>query len=227
MSEPDWINSDSWDEFEWEKAFKHSEHKSSKYFRLLSRFGDMPNAEEMISNQIGDLMPLYEDFASDLMLEDDWRTDFDPELGMGNDDEVRQDEGLYYESYPVFQRARQIAMGWSNILSSVLLEEDRFWGLKVLFHMGRVLSYVSMAINDGGFDNPDRSIAFCKRSLHEVNFILGELNNMQSKSPQYKNMFESISNYLLEEHDQLIELLTSCRKRKSDDESTDDDDSSE
>ena len=126
-------------------------------------------------------------------------------------------DALYYEGCPVFQRARQISLGWCNILASVLSQSDRAWGMKILLYMGRILSYLSLSIGDGTFERVDASTAFAKRTLHQINLILGELQEKTKTSPEYKSMFKLINDHLLETHDLVITYLNDCRKRKNGD----------
>ena len=56
---PNWDQSDHWDEFEWEKALKHSDHLAGRYFRMLERFGDLPDAWTPAGAAVVGLAGLY------------------------------------------------------------------------------------------------------------------------------------------------------------------------
>ncbi len=213
--EPDWNGSDKWDEFEWEKAFKFSERMTSRYFQLLSRFGDLPDAESFIANQLGDTSFLYvddDDLGNTGFQDKDsgWSLEKRPP----DQEEVGPGHPFYYEVCPVFMKARQMALGWSNVLSSVLAPEDRYWGLRMLFYMGRILSYIAMSIGDGTFERIDGSIAFVKRVLHQINVALGELDEKLRAAPQYHGMFKVVRELLLETHDMVVSYLAELRERK-------------
>ena len=217
MAEPDWDNSHQWNEFEWEQALKNSEESSARFFRLLERFGDMPDAEQLISKSIGEDLHFRdedESFLSDL---DDWKNDdFDIEsYSSDEEDPLQPGDGLFYETFPVYQKARMVALGWCNILASELSPEDRFWGLKVLFHLGRVLSYLSLSIGDGTFDRIEGNIAFAKRGLKEINEVLGQLQEKQTENKRYETMCKCIRDLLLELHDLAVAHLLELRKRKN------------
>src|SRR5690606_7984568 len=51
--EPDWENSDTWNEYTWEEALKYSDHLAGRYFHMLDRFADLPDAEELIAIKLG------------------------------------------------------------------------------------------------------------------------------------------------------------------------------
>lgn len=213
--EPDWDNSDNWDEFEWEQALKHSDHVAARYFRMLERFGDLPDAESFIAGSLGEQN--FFEFQDETYYLDD---DDDDDEWQGEDDEGEEGERhigpgdtLYFETCPVYQRARQISLGWCNILASVLKPEDRLWGLTLLFHLGRILSYLSLCIGDGTFDRLSASIAFAKRAIQEANFVLGELDARNQATPKYRSIFKLIRDHLLETHDMLVTLLFDLRKR--------------
>jgi len=224
---PDWENSSSWNEFEWEQALKYSDDLASRYFRMLERFGDLPDAEELISARLGDqqLFEVEEPFF-DEWFEDD-APDFEEAEEFLLDDRVTPGDSWYFESSPVYRRARLTALGWCNILASVLEEKDRFWGMKVLLSLGRLLSYLALSVSDGRYDRVAGSIAFAKRALQEVNIAYGIIDEFVGANEQYEQMFKLIKKLLLENHDQLVEHLQQCRERldsEGDGKSSDDDD---
>lgn len=215
---PDWDNSDRWTEHQWEQALKYSDGMAARYFRMLDRFGDLPDAEELIAARLGD-QQLFE--LDDGELDHDWiganlNTDGDvpdddsPEE-IAYDDRTGPGDSFYFETRPVYQRARQVALGWCNILASVLRSEDRFWGLKILFHMGRVLSYLALSVGDGTYERASGSIAFAKRALAEVNTILGEIDNKVEETPKYATMFKLIRELLLDNRGLIVNHLVECR----------------
>ena len=83
--------------------------------------------------------------------------------------------------------------------------------MMILFSLGRILSYLSMALGDGVFEPVDESIALAKRVLHQINYILGELDK---KNEQYEELFTFIREQLLETRDSTFDFLTDMRKRK-------------
>lgn len=212
---PDWQNSDQWDEYEWEQALKYSDHLASRYLRLLERFGDLPDAEQLIASKLGDasLLDLEEAdlFGADM---EEWRDD-DNEEEDEDDDEAHGKPGdvLYYESHPVFERSRQLALGWCNIHASVLHPDDRPWGVKILFYFGRVLSCLALSIGDGTYDRPQASLAFAKRGLDLINTILGEIDAKLAESRRYTSTLRKIRELLLEIHDAVVSLVFELRGR--------------
>ncbi len=216
--EPDWDESENWDEFAWERALKHSDDLAGRYFRMLERFGDLPDAEELIAARLGD-QGFFEiddsDFADDWTFEDyEAETDDDDgEEETGVEEGIEPGDALYYENAPVYQRARQIALGWCNILASVLSQDERYWGLKVLFHLGRLLSYLALSIGDGTHSRIRANIAFAKRGLHQINTLLGELDAKSREGPKYSGMFNLVREHLLDTHDLLTTYLMDCHKR--------------
>lgn len=221
---PDWESSEHWSEFEWEQALKYSDDLASRYFRMLDRFGDLPDAEELISARLGDqqMFELDEPFFDEWLDEDeDGPGEEDEEFML--DDRVMPGDSWYFESSPVYKRARLTALGWCNILASVLSEKDRFWGMKILLSLGRLLSYLALSVSDGRYDRVAGSIAFAKRALNEVNTAYGEIDSYENPDERYKQMFELIKKLLLENHDQIVEHLQQCRERLDASKDVDDD----
>ncbi|MDP7743440.1 MAG: hypothetical protein QGF67_18515 [Lentisphaeria bacterium] len=217
-NQPDWNKSEQWTEFQWEQALKYSDHSAARYFRMLDRFGDLPDAEELIAASLGDLgfFELDDEFAEDWAEEDEF--DEDAESGTSDDDgdPIVPGDAMYFETSLVYKRARQISLGWCNIEASVLAKEDHMWGLVILLHLGRLLSYLALSIGDGTFDRAAASIAFGKRSLSQINTILGELQGKSQESPKYAGMFNLVSEHLLETHDMLVAHIENCRRGDDD-----------
>ncbi len=218
---PNWEQSDNWEEFEWEEALKYSDHLASRYFRLLERFDDLPDADEVIASNLGDpgLFQSLDINESDYWMDDE--TDFDDLCNEADEieslefvEQLRQGDTYYFETSPVFLRARQISLGWCNILASVLKPDDRFWGLKVLFYLGRLLSYLSLSIGDGTYDQLNGSIIFAKRALQIINLIIGELDLKSVEHNRYIPIFNMVKKHLLEDHDILVDYLIECKNRK-------------
>lgn len=220
---PDWSQSHTWDEFEWEQALKYSDHVAARYFRMLDRFGDLPDGEDFIVAKIGDQN--FFEVDDDTDFDDDWESDEDGDgfSGEGDDDvdSIAPGDSLFYETYSVYKKTRQVSLGWCNILATVLQPDDRIWGAKILFYFGRMLSALSVSIGDGTFERPAGSVAFAKRASSHLNHVLGEINAKEQLSPAYEPMFKMVREHLLELHDEIIDYLTDLRRRE--DQSEDDD----
>jgi hypothetical protein len=218
---PDWENSDSWDEFEWEQALKYSDHVAARYFRMLGRFGDLPEGEDFIVAKLGD-QNFFDFEDADFFVDGAWDEDDmlgeaeegdEPENADEPDDLLAPGDSLFFETSPVYQRARQISLGWCNIVASVLGDEDRYWGVEMLFHFGRILSFLAISVGDGTFDCVPRSVAFTKRALYQVNVLLGEIDSKGQECPKYAAMFDLIRDHLMETHDMLVTYLCELRNR--------------
>mgnify|MGYP006299389325 CR=1 FL=1 len=207
--EPDWQNSHHWDEFEWEKAFKYSEEMTARYFGLLDRYGDMPDAERFINSELADegilLPPVDDPVVTDAP---PWDPDVAEPDDRGAGPEMAADGDAYlaHERHPTFVRCRQIALGWCNVLASVLDRKDQLWGLTILFRLGRILSYLSMAIHEG-IRQREYAVALAKRTDKQINDILQALDEKLKDNPEYANMFGLIRKHLLEAHDLTVDFM--------------------
>lgn len=215
---PDWENSYKWREFEWEEALKFSDDLAAQYFQLMDKFGDLPDADELIAAELGEHNFSHFDLADyddPSFNELDDFDEFDKENDLTPSSlDVEPGDSLYFETCPAYQRARQIALGWCNITASVLDEKDRFWGLIILFYLGRLLSYLSLGIGDGTYEHINASIIFTKRSLHQANVILGELKKKENEKAHYQTIFKFVNRHLLENHDLMVDYLLDCKERK-------------
>ena len=226
LIEPDWSQSDSWDEFQWEEALKFTDQRMAQYFGLLERFGDLPNAEQFIAERLGDRNAFLvgdDEAPTDEFPPDDAEdAGPDQEAGEGpnSEQEPAQEEPVgpgdpfFYETHDAFRSGRTIALGWCNVIASVLNQEDRTWGLQVLFHLSRVLHYLAVSIGDGLYERVTCSTAFAKRTLHVLNLVLGELDRKGTESPQYQNMFKFLQKHLFNTRDRVVDLLFELRRRQ-------------
>ena len=215
---PDWENSYRWDEQEWERALKYSDHLAYRYFRMLDRFGDLPHAEDVIAAKLGEHNFLQFDEYDEYVYEDgDELDDLEKALDFERSEEFDfPNDSFYYESCPVYQGARQITLGWCNVVASVLHPNDRFWGVRILFYFGRILSYLSLGIGDGTYEHLNGNIIFAKRALHLINVILGELELQTTTWDRYHSVFNIIRKRLLDTQELLVNYLLDCKKRQKD-----------
>ena len=217
---PDWENSYKWREYEWEQALKYSDHIASRYFRMLDRFGDLPGAEELIARRLGGEYNLF--YFEETDDDDNWFEELESIEDIEREEEFIRNENLepgdslYFESCPAYQRAKQLTLCWCNILASILCSEDRLWGLKVLFLLGKLLSYISLGIDDGTFEHVNGNIVFVKRGLHQINLILLKIEAKSVECSRYMSIFRTISKHLLDIRDLLVTYLLDCRKRQRD-----------
>lgn len=214
-NQPDWDNSEKWDEFQWEQALKFSDDAAARYFRMLDRFGDLPDAEELIAASLGD----YGFFEFEEPYDEDWASEneFDEDQEEDENEPIVPGDSIFFEASPLYQRARQISLGWCNIEASVLAQDDRMWGMVLLLHLGRLLSYLALSIGDGTYERADASIAFAKRAMAQINTILGELQAKSQESKKYESMFNLVSERLLETHDMIVTHALECRKNRASD----------
>jgi hypothetical protein len=213
---PDWENSDRWTEYSWEEALKYHDDVAGRYFQLMERFGDLPDAEDLIAARLGqdDVLEFddgdYTTFEGDSGWEDEL-VDLDDE---DDDSPIRPGDMMYFETATVYKIARRLSLGWCNIMASVLGPGERFWGMGILFHLGRVLRYVALSIGDGTFDRLNASIAFGKRAHWEINYVIGAINAMSAEKPRYANSLDCIRDHLLKCEQSLVDYLLDCRTRR-------------
>jgi len=227
---------ETWDEFQWELALRDGDEYAAKYFRLLQRFCDLPDSDELITEQLEkDIRQKYPDcdfhcetcphrWECKFVVVQDWDPGVFEEEDMEDagdseneeDDRRRIEPGdpLYYETTPVFITLRQTAMGWCNVYAAVLPQEARSIGLKILCHIGRALAYVSYSIGDGLYEQPGASTAFAKRALAQMNAALGRLMEMTRKRPRLEPLIAAVRRQLFASREAVLELLDECRRRQ-------------
>ena len=125
-------------------------------------------------------------------------------------EEDQDDEDM--EDHPIYKQGKQMVLGWINIISLMLREKDRFWGIKILFQLGRLFSYLILATSDRAYGQLHATNIFIKRSLCQINLILGELDKKAENKKEYETAFGVVKKYLLESHDMLVDYLSSLKK---------------
>lgn len=230
---------EAWDEFQWELALRDGDEYAARYFRLLQRFCDLPDSEELITEQLEkEIRQKFpdcdfhcetcphrwecqyanvQDWDAGGFDEEDIENDAD---GDGEEEDRRRIEPgdpLYYETTPVFITLRQTAMGWCNVYAAVLPQEARSVGLKILCHIGRALAYVSYSVGDGLYEQPGASIAFGKRALGQINAAIGRLLEMTRERPRLEPLTAAVRRQLFASREAVIELLDACRQHRDGD----------
>lgn len=228
---------DSRDEYEWEQALKDSDSYAARYFQLLKRFSDLPEGDTLIAKHLAEE---FTDQAHECDFDcencaNQWHCGFldDSEFeGLFSDDDpadpfskdegpedekrdLRPGDSLFFEAHPAYQLLQHCAMGWCNIYAAVLSPEDRRAGLRTLFYFGRALAHLSSSIGDGLYDSPAASIAFAKRSLHQVNLALGEMQRLCKDRPQFGSLLKAMGQHLLKARSTIYDHLQQCRRRGS------------
>jgi len=221
---------DSWDEFEWEQNLKDGDQFAKKYFQLLKRFRDLPNAKELIETYMG---PEFQDRIAELNMEEQDDELFDEEWddeqylptqwGNKTSQEENHNEKFeqqiigkpgdpfFYETHPAFTTLRQINLSWCNIYAAILPQEARQEGLAILFHLGRSLANLIYSVDDGKLEQVDASIAFAKRSTNQLNKALGKILQMKNKYPRLNDIMEAIYTQLLTANQHILDQLYLCR----------------
>lgn len=218
----------TWTEFDWELALRESDQVAERYFHLLKRFCDLPDAEGLIAQHMGED---YRALNPDLELGEEFEMDYDEE-NSEYEDWIPADENgdsklseenicagcsgpvggpLFYESSPAFVILRRAATSWCNIYAVVLPPEARPPGLRVLFHLGRSLANLAYSIDDDVFDQRPASIAFAKRGLAHLNEALGGLNQLIEENSWHTEILVAIRHHLMKANEAVQDHLAQCR----------------
>jgi hypothetical protein len=195
---------DGWDEFDWERVMRQSDLYANKYMKLFSEFGEITDADAYIMEQL-------EEFQLPGMDEDD--LDFDIESEPFDPIEMNT-PAYFYERDKSYLLLRQVSVGWCNIFSTLLLKEDRDFGVKIIFHLGRSLAYYQGSLADGKYDLPASFISAGKRGLQNLNDALGLMEKLGEHNKRYLTITVAMMGHLRQIHDQMIGHLTKLRTLK-------------
>lgn len=223
------------DEFEWEATLKKSDAYAARYFQLLRRFSDLPEADALIATRLRDEFregvtycdlncencphqwtceyadqnePDAQSFVDDLTL------DNEADQAPGDDGfEAWPGDALFYETHPAFQLLQHCALGWCNIYAAVMSPEDRQSGLRVLFHLGRALSHMAASVGNGLDVTPAAATAFAKRGLAQINCALGEIHAFERNKPQFRKLLSGMREHVLKARSAMFDHLESCRSK--------------
>ncbi len=217
---------ENWTEFDWEEALRESDAMAERYFRLLQRFSDLPNADELIARHMGpdfdgSMLDMGRDAGASAGAwpEDDaagaWHDGSDDEELDENlgEEETGPEQPLFYEKDPVFVALRQNAVGWCNIYAAILPREARGRGLQILYHLGRALANLAYSIDDGTYEQPAASVAFAKRSLASLNLALRELDLLIHEHRRLQQLLKTMRKHLIDCVDRVVDHIARCRNR--------------
>ena len=195
---------DEWDEFDWEQVMRQSDLYAHKYMALFKDYGEVSGADEHIMDQL-------KEFQLPGMDEDD----FDFEIESEPFDPIEMNTPAYfYERDKSYLLLRQVSIGWCNIFSTLLIEHDRAYGVKIIFHLGRALAYYQGALSDGQYELPASFISAGKRALQNLNIALGLIEDLGSENKRYLTITTAMMGHLRQVHDAMVDHLTKLRSEK-------------
>ncbi len=207
---------EDWNEFDWEKAFKKSDHFAHTYFQLLAKYGEYPESSDLIEANLQQTYQNLEEFYdSDLILASD-NNDFSDEFSDAISEEELNNEVRAFASNPVYIQLKQTALGWCNILSSLLKEEDKETGLKILYYLGRALATTICTLSEDA--GKAGNTAFIKRTLFYINACGGLLNNIIESRQELAPLLSEVSKQFSKIHDLTVDYLMTTRAQKGEEE---------
>ena len=163
MTDP-FRDSDSRDEFDWEKEIRKDDDRVHDYLVELPRYIDLPDEDKVISKRIRRRGSTWEDFASD----DDY--DYDDE----EDDVPEEDFVRHRDGSDVYSEASKMAIDLTDCFA---VEHDPVVAkamMRALTLLGKLMarSLDILHLEDG--DLIAFRIALTKRFLADINELIGE-----------------------------------------------------
>ena len=163
MTDP-FRDSDSRDEFDWEKEIRKDDDRVHDYLVELPRYIDLPDEDKVISKRIRRRGSTWEDFASD----DDY--DYDDE----EDDVPEEDFVRHRDGSDVYSEASKMAIDLTDCFA---VERDPVVAkamMRALTLLGKLMarSLDILHLEDG--DLIAFRIALTKRFLADINELIGE-----------------------------------------------------
>ncbi len=196
---------ENWNEFEWETAFKRSDKFAHTYFQLLTKYGEFPENDVLIEEKLKKTYKNLEDFYdSDLILASDSNS-FSDEFNDEISEEEMSQEIQKVSSNPVYTNLKRCALGWSNILSSLLKEEDKETGLKILYFLGRALATTICTISEDA--GKAGNTAFIKRTLFYINSCNGLIDKLIESRSELAQLLNEIKQQFVQIHDLTVDYL--------------------
>lgn len=216
----DWQNSADWNEFDWESALKKGDRFAHIYFKMLNRFGDFPDRIPIIEEQLKN--ELVKDKAlidSDFILASEAAL-FSEEFNEGEEEMI--DELGAIEDNPTYMNLKKTSLGWCNIVSSLLRQEDKETGLKILYYLGRCLATIICTLENDR--NNSGNTAFYKRTLFYLNSSIGLLHKLRENYASIAVILDEVIKHLSQIHDETVDALIESRRRSKSGEDTFDED---
>jgi hypothetical protein len=238
---------DNKNEFDWEQSFRESDDFARHYFRLLRRYGELPDGEDLITAKLVkifgedfvDAMYGYDDFFSESELSSEEEMGFDvlgPEFG-GEEDPAAEDasaaaddkesgkgfpgppgaENIDRHCHELIMILTQTAMGWCNLYSCLLSNQQRGDGLRVMFFVSRALANISVSLEELIRWEINAALARAKRCLDNVNQAIGLILGMKGANPPLQEVMNNIQTQLIKCADDLGEYIRQCRVLGKDD----------
>lgn len=217
----DYSTEQNWNEFDWEKAFKKSDKFAHTYFKQLAKYGEFPENTDIIEDNLQNAFKNVEEFyESDLILASE-NSSFSDEFSDEPSDEEIDSEIKKFVTNPLYINLKRTALGWCNILSSLLKEEDKETGLKILYYLGRALATTICTLSEDA--GKAGNTAFIKRTLFYINACGGLLNKLIESRPELAELLSEISKQFSTIHDLTVDYLLQTRSGDNTEEFEEDD----
>ena len=196
-------------EFEWEAAFKKGDKLAHSYFELLTQYGDYPENRSIIESTIDQKYNNLEEFLeSDLILAEEEQS-FAEQFSEPSEIEI-EEEIKAFETSPIYNRLKVTSLGWCNVLTLLLTAENKEYGLKVLYYLGRALATTICAMSSDA--EKSGIIAFRKRTLSYLNTCTGLIQKIILNTPNHKNILETVISQVTMIHELTADQLFGDKK---------------
>jgi hypothetical protein len=195
MREGDMDAEREWDEYEWERFLQQQDRKTEKYMELLERYIDHPDRDAIIAKEMG-WMHLTTDDADDadgfsgtgFDIEDVFPTD-DDEADENEDDEGVEededeekvddefesttDEGVSFESHPLYQAAFSLTVWIDHALDSGAdPQEVPPSAIQLSTQVALCSAKLAAALSGDDDEEIGMTIAYLKRALRAISLAL-------------------------------------------------------
>lgn len=214
------FDTDSWDEFDWERAFRQDDERVRLYMRELPGFIDLPEEDELLLAKIAQ-DPSY--VKCDKNLSEKLSSYFissaeGEEDNRENSHEEDPEAWQKRQGAAPFMLFSDLARLWAQEFArhpAGELPNTPFLRVAVIYGQLMLRSSDLLDLPEGEKRCASLKIAILKRILAGINFLCGELEKLESSFPQLSGIARSHYERLLDMREKLIDLLSLVRKEKA------------
>lgn len=197
-------DTEKWNEFDWESAFREDDANIRKYMDCLPKFIDIPGEDNIIFERVrtgGKTNPAFP--AS---------TDYDPGFET-EDEDCFQEEWEKRKGSKIFKKAAEQARMWLLIQSSITNVESRIQAFTALSLFGMITGRLVSAINTYD-DVPSFAIAHSKRIRRDLSSLEKIIRDIEMRQPEMKNILRKQMSALSEMSEMVTDYIFELKGRE-------------
>jgi hypothetical protein len=197
-----------WDEYDWERFLQEQDQKTEKYMKLLEKYLDDPQRDEIIAREMGWTQLLD---AKDWSAEVDALLDEDPE----EDDDLEPEQAAKsvetFEEHSLYRAAFALTIWIDQLFDQKPLLQNEPAAIKLATHSALASAKLAAALSGDDVDEIGMTIAYLKRALKAITISMDAAAQLLSEKLITRAQHSVLQQRLFQVRDGIITLMGEYR----------------